>query len=187
MKNLMKYVTLGLLPVFLILFALSPTESATFKRPLTMKSYGDVRYYEWTGSAITAAGDSVLFFADTANRYAIDPIGLLMQNKSATAGLNPWFMQPNFKVPEKLCGHVGHRIAAGATISFRTIWRSTKSGSDGYDLTASSAQAGSTGAEFIAHPDFAPRMDPGKFFWIAGVTATAVDTITRLTVFPCDD
>lgn len=186
MKNLMKYVTLGILPVLFLMFVVN-TESATFKRPLTLKTYGDMRYYEWSGSAITAAGDSVNFYADTANKYGVDPAGLLSLNRSATAGLNPWYVYPGVKVPEKLCGHVGQKISAGATITFRTMWRMTKSGTDNIDVSASSAIAGIVGGEVMGHPDLAPRIDPGKFFWIAATTATAVDTITRLTVYPCDD
>lgn len=189
MKNLMKYVTLGILPVLFLIFSFS--EGTTVKRPMSVKKYGDLYYYEWSGTANLGIGDTVRFYADTANNYALDPAYFLMQNKSATAGLNPWNTWPKLGVPEKLCANAVHRGAAGATLTFRTFYSDTKTtvapASAYSDAALSSAQSVTAGTNLVVHPELSPKWNPGKFFWFAGVDGTAADTVLQVNAYPCDD
>jgi hypothetical protein len=102
MKKFLSTVTAVLLPILILSFAI---EAATVKRPLTVKTYGDQKYLEWTGSAPVVTADALIFYADTAaaNLYQVDPGNLLFTDKAASAGFNPWLHYPGQIAQDSLC------------------------------------------------------------------------------------
>lgn len=173
----------------LLAFAFITPDAAMVKRPLTVKSYADQYYLEWTGSAPVVTADSLVFFADTAtaNVFGVDPYYTLMaNNRAATTG--PWRSFPGIKIPEKACVYLTVAGDADATTSDVFVQQSaTKNGTFvkvGATAQTHTSTASLTRTDLVAIP-FVPVL-----FWkltVDPTTATDSIEVTAVRILPCDD
>lgn len=176
----------------LFAFLISSLDAAVVKRPMTAKSYGDMYYMEWTGSAPVVTADELDLMADTtaANVYGMDPFYMLMaNNKSATTG--PWHSYPGIHFPEKLCIEVTEAGDADATTSdVYVLQAATKSATHRKVTLASAAASTVTSVATTTTRDIAAvPVNPFQFFKIVIDPTTATDSIEVVAVraWSCDD
>lgn len=186
MKNILKHVTSALLPLFLLV---AIVDSATVKRPLTVKQYKDQFYLEWTGSAPVVTADALIFYSDTAaaNLYGIDPQFLMFTDKSVSAGFNPWMHLPNQLPSDSVCVAITAAGDGDATTSDVYLSQgATKSATmrkTGPPTAKTHTSTASTTDLQIVRVSMVPQL-----FWtltIDPTTATDSIEVTAVRVYPC--
>jgi hypothetical protein len=190
MRHLKSFSLMAALAILLSFVVSVPnTDAATIKRNLTIKSYADMYYLEWTGSVGVVTADDMLFMADstTANVYGVDPMYFRMDNnRAATTG--PWKSEPGLKWPEKACVYVTQTGDADATTSDVYLTQSaTKNGT--FVKVGGTAQT-ITSVATTATIDLAAVPAVPQLFWklvLDPTTATDSILVTGVRVMACDD
>ena len=101
--------------LLLVIMACVASFSATVKRPLTVTTTGGQYKACWSGSAPVVTADNLIFSADTANSYGVDPAYFRMAEQEAFLGLKRAF--PGAVIPNKLCASLKIAGDADATTS----------------------------------------------------------------------
>lgn len=159
--------------------------AAVIKRPLTVKTYAKQYYLEWTGTAPTVTADDILFSADTANSYGVDPFYFLYTKKVSVGEARVF---PGEKLPEKACVLVTLAGDADATtVDVYLTQSATKNGTfvkvGGTAPTVTSVITTTT-MELAAVP-----VNPFYYWKVVVDPTSATDSVEvkGLHVWPCDD
>jgi hypothetical protein len=169
---------------FVALMALVSSPWATQKEvPLTLKKFGKTSYYQWTGSFVTLTADTVSWYVDTTNNYAMNPSGFLFDRK---VGMDREDVVPTERFPEKLCAYfVGRSDADTSATAWDAFYSTSRSGTAYLAQTTTGAFNGTT----VVGAATAFTMPPGLFPVIKSRITTATDSVvySQALFWGCDD
>lgn len=97
----MRFLKTHLLAIIAVVLFVATSFGATLKRPLTVTTVGGQYMACWSGSAGVVTADNLVFMADTANSYGVDPAYFRMGVQESFMGLKRGF--PGTTISNRLC------------------------------------------------------------------------------------